>query len=101
MPHVGVDPDMVTPAIRYLLIRTLGLGPLLLFLVIRAYLQAKSITRPMLIAMVVANIVNFFGDLVLVFGWGPIPPMGAPGAAISTVASSFLEVGIVAWAASK
>jgi MATE family multidrug resistance protein len=101
MPHVGVDPELIEPGQQYLLIRTAGLAPLLLFLVIRAYLQAKTITRPLIVAMIVANIVNFFGDLVLVFGYGSIPPLGAPGAAMSTVAASILEVVIVAYAVSK
>ena len=101
MSHVGVDPALIGPGREYLLIRTAGLAPLLLFLVIRAYLQAKSITRPMLVAMVVANIINFFGDLILVFGWGPIPALGAPGAALSTVAASLLEVAIVGAAVTK
>ena len=99
MRHVGVSPEMIEPGIEYLLIRTAGLAPMLVFIVIRAYLQALSITRPMLVAMVVANIVNFFGDLVLVFGWRAIPPLGAAGAAMSTVAATLLEVAIVAWAA--
>jgi MATE family multidrug resistance protein len=99
MQHVGVAPELIGPGREYLLIRTAGLAPLLLFLVIRSYLQAHSITRPMLMAMVIANIVNFFGDLLLVFGAGPIPALGAAGAAISTVAASLLEVAIVAWAA--
>lgn len=99
MPHVGVAHELLEPASAYLLIRTAGLAPLLLFLVMRAYLQALSITRPMIMAMVVANIVNFGGDVLLVFGAGPIPPMGAAGAALSTVAASVLEVAIVAFAA--
>ncbi|HEX7419800.1 MAG TPA: MATE family efflux transporter, partial [Thermoanaerobaculia bacterium] len=99
MRHVGVAPEMIEPGIEYLLIRTAGLAPMLVFIVIRAYLQALSITRPMLVAMVVANIVNFFGDLVLVFGYRSIPPLGAAGAAMSTVAATLLEVAIVAWAA--
>ena len=99
MQHVGVAPELIGPGREYLLIRTAGLAPLLLFLVIRSYLQAHSITKPMLMAMVIANIVNFFGDLLLVFGAGPIPALGAAGAAISTVAASLLEVAIVAWAA--
>jgi hypothetical protein len=57
-------------------VAVLSASPMLVFLVIRAYLQALSVTRPMLAAMVVANIVNFFGDLVLVFGYRSIPALG-------------------------
>ncbi|HSP17147.1 MAG TPA: MATE family efflux transporter [Thermoanaerobaculia bacterium] len=96
MRHVGVEHELIEPATQYLLIRATGLGPLLLFLVIRAYLQALSITRPMIIAMVAANIINFFGDILLVFGAGPVPALGAAGAAMSTVAASLIELAIVA-----
>lgn len=101
MGHVGVEGDLIGPGRVYLLIRTAGVAPLLLFFVVRSYLQAQSITRPLIVAMVVANIVNFFGDLLLVFGWRAIPPMGAAGAALSTLAATFLELAIVAHAASK
>lgn len=99
MRHVAVEPQLIEPATQYLLIRAAGLAPLLLFLVIRAYLQALAITRPMIVAMVAANIINFGGDILLVFGAGPIPALGAAGAALSTVASSLIEVAIVAAAA--
>ena len=101
MRHAGVAEEMIQPGIEYLLIRTVGLAPILVFIVIRAYLQALSITRPMLVAMVVANIVNFFGDLAFVFGYKRIPPLGAAGAAMSTVAATVLEVAIVGYAARK
>jgi MATE family multidrug resistance protein len=97
MSHVGVGHDLIAPSREYLLIRTTGLAPLLLFLVLRAYLQAHSITRPMIIAMIVANIVNFIGDVILVFG----ASLGAAGAAMSTVFASLLEVAIVATAARR
>jgi MATE family multidrug resistance protein len=99
MRHVGVEQQLIEPATQYLLIRAAGLAPLLLFLVIRAYLQALSITRPMIIAMVAANIINFFGDIVLVFGWGPVPALGAAGAALSTLGATMIELVIVAYAA--
>jgi MATE family, multidrug efflux pump len=99
MRNVGVEHALIEPATQYLLIRATGLAPLLLFLIIRAYLQALSITRPMIVAMVAANIINFFGDILLVFGAGPIPALGAAGAAMSTVAASIIELAIVAYAA--
>jgi len=39
----------------------------------------------MIVAMIAGNVWNFLSDLVLVFGWGPIPPLGVAGAAISTL----------------
>lgn len=95
-PLFGVTPDLQDLATRFLLVRTAGLPPLLLFLVARAYLQAQHITRPMLLAMLAANVWNFLSDIILVFGLGPIPPMGVAGAALSTDLGSVLQLVIVA-----
>ena len=84
-------------ATQFLLVRTAGLAPMLLFFVVRAYLQSQHITRPMVMAMLIGNVVNFVLDLVLVFGWGPFPRMGAAGAALSTDIGSVLQLAIVVW----
>jgi MATE family multidrug resistance protein len=84
-------------ATQFLLVRTAGLAPMLLFFVVRAYLQSQHITRPMVMAMLIGNVVNFVLDLVLVFGWGPFPRMGAAGAALSTDIGSVLQLAIVIW----
>lgn len=107
----GVQAELIAPATTYLLIRAIGLAPFLLFLVVRAYLQAHNITRPLLTSMVAANVFNLFGDILLVFGgevlpsWaGPlrrIPAMGVAGAAIATVAGAFLQLGILVAAARR
>jgi len=108
LPYAGSQPELISPARIYLLVRLTSLAPFLLFFVARAYLQAHGITRPMVIAMVVANIANFFGDILLVFGgtvlpeWaGPlrsIPAMGVGGAALATVICTLLELAVVALA---
>ena len=77
LPIVGAAPDVEAHARSFLLVRTASLLPFLMFFVIRAYLQAHHVTRPMIVAMVVANILNFALDLVFVFGIeGWIPAMG-------------------------
>lgn len=99
LPYIGAAPDVVQHAHAFLLVRTASLLPFLMFFVIRAYLQAHHITRPMVWAMIIANIFNFSLDIVFVFGWGPVPAMGVAGAALSTLISTFVELIIVAWAA--
>lgn len=100
LPLIGAAPGIIGHARAFLLVRTAGLLPFLMFLAIRAYLQAHHVTKPMVVAMVVANIFNFALDLVFVFGiHGWIPAMGVAGAALSTVICTFIELGIVAAAA--
>jgi multidrug resistance protein, MATE family len=101
-----VDPETARLARTYLFIRIWSVLPMLLFIVVRAYLQAQLITRPLVVAMVVANIFNAAANLLLVFGgadlpaWtGPlrlVPAMGVTGAAIATLLGSFLQLAIVA-----
>jgi MATE family multidrug resistance protein len=100
IPLIGTAPELVEPAQVFLLIRTIGVAPFLMFFVVRSYLQSHNVTKPMLVAMVVANVFNFGIDVALVFGVGDvIPAMGVAGAAISTVACTFLQLAMVAFAA--
>lgn len=105
IPRIGTSSEMVEPARIYLLIRTTGLVPFLLFYVARAYLQAEHLTRPLLVSMIAANVFNLAADIVLVFGGGvlpewtgplrAIPSLGVAGAAIATVSCSILQLAIV------
>jgi MATE family multidrug resistance protein len=109
LPIAGVEPELHAPATTYLYIRTIGLAPFLAFLVFRAYLQARGVTRPMLTAMIACNVFNLIFDIWFVFGgailpeWtGPLrlmPAMGIAGAALATVLGSLLQLAIVMRAA--
>ena len=101
IPYFGVEEELISPGRAYLLVRTLSLAPFLLFFVVRAYLQAHGKTQPMVVAMIVANVLNLAGDLIFVFGWGPIPKMGVAGAALATVICTIVELWIVAVAVKK
>lgn len=102
---VGVDPLVSSEATSYVLTRAWSMGPMLVFLVCRGYLQALGVTRPMVVAVIVGNVFNFFADLLFVFGgeslpaWcGPlrlVPAMGVAGAAFATVLGSLLQLWIV------
>jgi MATE family multidrug resistance protein len=111
LPLFHVVPDVEQLAWDYTRVRTFSLVPLLLFVVIRSYLQGKNITRPMVVSIVIANIANLLLDILFVFGgsvlpsWcGPlraIPAYGVTGAAIATLLCSFLQVAIIALAVPK
>ena len=61
-----------------------GLLPLMFFTAFRRYLQAQNIVRPITFAVVSANLVNFAGNWILMYGnWGA-PKMGLEGSGIST-----------------
>jgi MATE family multidrug resistance protein len=101
IPLIGAQQEIVGHARAFLVVRTFSLAPFLLFFVFRSYLQAHRVTRPMLVAVIVANILNFTLDVAFVFGFGPIPAMGTAGAALATVICTIVELLIVARAARK
>jgi MATE family multidrug resistance protein len=102
LPLIGSKPELIEPARAYLLVRLLSLVPFLLFFVVRAYLQAHGVTQPMIVAMVLANILNVVADIAFVFGVGDvIPAMGVAGAALATVLCVILELVVVAVAVKK
>jgi len=111
LPYIGSEAELVPLAQVYLGVRLLSLFPFLLFFVIRSFLQAHHVTRPLLVSMIIANIANLFLDVLFVFGgsvlpaWtGPlrmVPAMGVAGAAIATVLCSILQLAIVTAAVAK
>ncbi|HEY6178360.1 MAG TPA: MATE family efflux transporter, partial [Kofleriaceae bacterium] len=80
-----VPDDVVRDARLYIDLRAIGIAPFLLSIALRSYLAAHNITRPLIVAMVVGNLANAGLDLVLIYGVGPLPPLGVAGAAIATV----------------
>lgn len=83
----------------YLLIMVLGLVP---FAVTNAYAGTlRECGQPIvpMIAGFVATFANLIGNYILIFGHFGAPKMGVAGAAVATVISRFIEMGIVViWA---
>ncbi|HYG66389.1 MAG TPA: MATE family efflux transporter, partial [Anaeromyxobacteraceae bacterium] len=103
---LGIEPAVAAEASDYVLWRIPGLGFLFLYGVARGYLQASNVTRPIVIATVVANLANVPLDLLFVFGgaglpaWtGPlrfVPAMDAAGAAVATSLCTLLQAALLA-----
>ncbi|HYO79076.1 MAG TPA: MATE family efflux transporter [Thermoanaerobaculia bacterium] len=111
MPYMGSEAELIEPASEYLLVRAAGVLPYLAFFVVRSYLQAVGVTRPLLVSMIVANVFNVAADILFVFGgtvlpeWaGPLrafPAMGVAGAALATVLCTVVQLAIVVHAVTK
>lgn len=105
LPLAGYAETELTETRAYLMWRAPSLVPFLAFLMVRAYLQAAARTRSLVVATVVANIVNVGADILLVFGggvlpegFGPLrelPALGAKGAALATLLCTVLQLVIV------
>jgi MATE family multidrug resistance protein len=59
--------------------------PLLIYTVLRRYLQAMNAVRPIVIAVIVANIANALGNWMFVYGHWGAPALGTVGAAYATL----------------
>jgi multidrug resistance protein, MATE family len=95
LPRFGVEPSLAHAAHGYALWRLPGVVGVLLFVGARAYLQGLGITKPIFWAMAVANVFNLGLDIVLVFGLGPLPALGAAGAAIATTICTFAQLAML------
>jgi MATE family multidrug resistance protein len=92
------QPMDVTPvAATFSRISIAGMVPFYLFYALRQSLQAMAETRPVVIAIVVSNAVNFALDYVLIYGHFGFPELGVQGSAIATVISRWLMFALVAW----
>jgi MATE family multidrug resistance protein len=83
--HVGIHEEVAGPAGTYLRMLVWSTLPLLLYGAARRYLQGVGQVRVITVTFVVANLVNWFGNWVLIYGKFGFPAMGVRGAALSTV----------------
>ncbi len=60
-------------------------------------IRATGNTLQPAIVMSTAAVLNVIMDPIMIFGWGPIPAMGIPGAALATGLSRLLTVGWALW----
>ena len=93
MLRLPIDHQVLLGSAAFLRALNYGTPALFLYFTLRRYLQAFNHVRPIALALVTANLINLFGDWVLIFGhtWGPlhIPALGVAGAGLSTSISRF------------
>ncbi len=107
----GVEVATATQATQYLWARLPAVPLLLLMASCRSYLQATEHTRPLVLAVVVANLFNLPLNVLLVFGdegllAAGLPAIGAPmlgvvGAGLASTVVTGLQIIVVIWALSR
>ncbi len=80
----GIMPEVAGPAGSYLRILNWGTLPLLLYGATRRYLQGVGQVRAVTVTFVLANLLNWFANWVLIYGKFGMPAMGVDGSAAST-----------------
>ncbi len=94
---LGQEPALAEAAGRYVGVQIPTIGAFFGYLALRSYLQGRSIVRPALIVMLVANAANVFWNWVFVFGHLGVPALGLLGSGLATAVSRlFLLVGLAA-----
>lgn len=100
LPHLGFHPAVLAAMQPYMWHLTWSVGPLLAYVAFRRYLQALHIVRPVAIALVLANVLNWLANWLFVTGHLGLPALGVVGSAYATVVSRlFLAVfcGLLIW----
>ena len=80
---------------QYLYIMLIGLIPFTFSQVYASTLRETGQTILPMVASIIAVLINFVGNYILIFGHFGAPKLGVASAAIATVASRFVESGIV------
>jgi MATE family multidrug resistance protein len=84
MRRFGISPELVEPMRPFLWALNWGTLPLLAYFALRRYLQAVNVTTPIMFALISANLINAFGDWVLIYGHLGFRAMGIAGSGWST-----------------
>jgi MATE family multidrug resistance protein len=91
----GLTPAVLELTRPYLQAVAWSVPPLLLYAAFRRYLQGMNVVRPIMFALVTANIVNAAANWVLIFGHLGAPAMGVRGSAWATVFARVVMAGML------
>jgi MATE family multidrug resistance protein len=89
----GLPPEVLHLTRPYLAILTWSLPPLLFYVAFRRYLQAMNVVRPVMFALVAANVVNAIANWILIYGRFGAPAMGVRGSAYATLVARIFMSG--------
>jgi MATE family multidrug resistance protein len=85
LPRTGMHPDVLVLLQPYLGALLWSVPFLLIYTVLRRYLQAMNVVRPIIVAVIATNVVNAVCNWLFVFGHLGFPPMGVVGSAYATL----------------
>jgi multidrug resistance protein, MATE family len=97
--HLHTDPEIIRGAIPFLNALNWGTPVLLLWLVLRRYLQAFNHVRAIAFTLISANLINVLFNWLFIYGhhWGPIsiPAYGVTGSGWSTTLSRCYQAAVM------
>ena len=95
MLRVGVKAEIVATMAPFLYALNWGTFPLLLYSTLRRYLQAVNIVKPIMFALVSANIVNALFNWIFIYGHLGAKAYGVPGSGWSTCVARLYMAGVL------
>jgi MATE family multidrug resistance protein len=97
--RLGLHPRVLEQAIPFLRTQIWSTLPLLLYAVFRRYLQAMGLVKPVMFALISANMVNAVGDWILIYGHCGAPALGVLGSGWSTaMARTYMALFLIGYA---
>src|SRR5579864_3836002 len=96
--RVGLEPALVAQTVPFLKALVWSTLPLALYFALRRYLQAMHIVKPVVFALISANLVNLLGNWALVYGHLGARSHGVAGSGWSTCISRAYMVAVLAMA---
>jgi len=96
---MGAGPDTFQYAKTYLQIIAIGMLPLSMTFAVTAGLRGVGQTRLPMTYNLIANMLNVIGNYALIYGKLGMPKLGVAGAAISTMLSQILGLGLALFTA--
>ncbi len=98
LSSIGQDPALAEAAHAYLMVQLPSVPCVLLWTAVRQYLQGRTLVRPAMYVMLLANAVNVVANWALIFGHLGFPALGLLGAGIATsVVRIFMLGGLLVW----
>ena len=97
----GIEPRLAHDGEVYALGRLPGALFFLWFMALRSWLQGRRVLRPALYVVLAANVMNWFANLVLINGAGPIPELGVLGAGLATSVTQIAQLAGLLWLVSR
>lgn len=82
---------------RYAAVLGLGVLPMLLFIVLRQFLQGLGVVKAITVAVMLANVLNVALNMLLMHGAGGLAGLGPMGCAWSTVVCQFFMLAVLLW----
>ena len=96
---LGAEAEVIPEGLAFLHVTFAGLAGFLMVPIVNSLLRGAGEARKALVVRMLAYGLGLLVEPVLIFGWGPLPPLGVAGAALSLVGSQWvgflLQLGIL------